>query len=40
MSPWNKSPNEWECSDCSCWSPIGQPCWYCKEAKKEPRNED
>jgi len=35
LSPWNKNHNEVECSDCYCWSPIGEPCWYCTERKKE-----
>lgn len=30
-SPWNKSPNEWECPDCGCWSELDEPCWYCEE---------
>lgn len=32
-SPWNKTPSEWACG-CGCWSPIGEPCWYCAEQKE------
>jgi hypothetical protein len=35
LSPWNKSHNEVECDDCGCWSPVGEPCWYCTEREEE-----
>lgn len=28
-TPWNPAPTEWRCGECSCYSPIGEPCWYC-----------
>ena len=35
-SPWNKTTNEWECPECSCWNDNASiECWYCTEQEKE-----
>lgn len=38
-SPWNPSRHEYECAECGCYSPRGEPCWSCEEDRTERVNQ-